>query len=575
MKYKYATYTLLGFVLASPAIWAAKKQTTLNFQVLGVKGAIEKNITQSLSNAYKDLPKPLTSRKIEHFYAIAPQIIKNATAPYGYFSPTIKHTLRQTGKVWLARFNITPGQPIKLTQVSVTILGAGKTDNHYKKLLTQLPLKKGEKLNTNKYGDIKTKLFNIATSRGYFKATIKRSNILINLPKHTAKIIIDFDTGARYRFGPTTFSKAPFSKAFLKKFLTYRVGHLYTAQALEATQEELVSSNYFNQVIIKPLPKKMIGDRVPIMINLLPRKAKTYTLGIGYGTDTGIRGTAGVTFRHLTDWGHRFNALLRAAQNNSSFIASYTIPGSNPAKEAFTLSTGASNLDQVSGKADNLRVAISYTRKYKKWKNTFTLAYLNERYNITNLPRTTTELVYPTFNTTYFHADHPRQPTKGISLSAQLTGASKHVLSRTDFFQGTLHIKTLYTIKSTHTRLLFRTDIGHTVIKRLEQLPLSLQLFAGGARSVRGYSYNAIGPGRNLLVLSAEIQQRVKGAWYIAFFGDAGNVSDQGFTNNLRIGIGPGVAWLTPIGPLELTVANAITEPKKPWMIQFSMGAVL
>lgn len=562
-------------MLLTQVVAAAPKKNDLEFHITGVQGDIKSNIIQSLKNVRKDLPSPLTTSRVYHFYNIAPKVIKNATSPYGYFSPQIQKKLTQENGQWSVFFNITKGQPIKLTQVTVKIKGQGSSDKLFIKLLKNSPLKAGDVLNTEKYNAIKTRLFDIATQHGYFKARIEKNNIFIDVKRHQAKIIIIFYTGIRYRFGKTIFVNTHFSRAFLTKYLTYQVGHLYNAKELEETQEELVSSNYFNQVIIRPVPKKMQGDKVPITINLLPRKSKTYTLGIGYGTDTGVRGTVGVTLRRITDWGHRFNALLRAAENNSSFVANYTIPGPNPAKQQFMFSAGASNLDQVTGQADNLRFATSYTYRQGDWRHTFTLAYLNERYNIKRLPRTTTELVYPTFQTYYFHADKRRQPTKGMSFAGQLAGASKDVFSKTDFFQVTLHLKTLYTIRKTHTRLLLRSDLGHTIIKNLEQLPLSLQLFAGGARSVRGYSYNAIGPGRNLLVMSAEIQQRVKGAWYLAVFADAGNVSDKGFTDNLRVGVGPGIAWLTPIGPLELTVANAITEPKKPWMIQFSMGAVL
>jgi len=36
--------------------------------------------------------------------------------------------------------------------------------------------------------------------------------------------------------------------------------------------------------------------------------------------------------------------------------------------------------------------------------------------------------------------------------------------------------------------------------------------------------------------------------------------------------VGPGIVWLSPIGMLEITVANAISQPNHPWVIQFTMG---
>lgn len=76
--------------------------------------------------------------------------------------------------------------------------------------------------------------------------------------------------------------------------------------------------------------------------------------------------------------------------------------------------------------------------------------------------------------------------------------------------------------------------MGHTSIANIGELPLSLQLFAGGVSSVRGYGYNSIGPGRNLVVASSEVQQRIIGAFYLAGLVDAGVVANNNiFTTSM------------------------------------------
>lgn len=343
----------------------------------------------------------------------------------------------------------------------------------------------------------------------------------------------------------------------------------------ENTQEGLLSSNFFNQVTVKPLTSEASNHVVPIDIQLIPRKSKEYTFGIGYGTDTGVRGTAGVTLRNIGHNGHRFRTLLRASENNSSLTAKYLIPGFDPARDLFTLSAGIGNIDQPTGTAHNATFGGTYTLSRGHWRHSFTLAYLTERYNINTLPNTSTMLVYPTLNSQYLNTDRKKNPNSGVRIDTQLTGASKDVLSQTDFFQVTTALSTLYTFSKTHTRFLFRTNLGHTSIPNLTELPLSLQLFAGGTENLRGYDYNGIGPGRNVVVGSTEIQQRVYGSWYLAGFIDAGVVGNQQIFHHINAGAGPGIAWLTTIGTIELTVANAFTQPNKPWMIQFTMGTFL
>lgn len=117
-----------------------------------------------------------------------------------------------------------------------------------------------------------------------------------------------------------------------------------------------------------------------------------------------------------------------------------------------------------------------------------------------------------------------------------------------------------------------RASVGYTAIKNILNLPLSLQFFSGGAQNLRGFSYNSIGPGRSLFISSFEMQQKIIKNIYFASFIDIGTVSNQLFDGKLKIGIGPGIVFLTPLGMFELTIANSISEPKKPWIIQFSMG---
>lgn len=577
MKCRLFHYITIVFLLwiFSLCAWATEHNRTLHIHIVGITGDAQKNVVLALQNIRDHLDYPLTSFEILRFRDQAPKVIQNALAPYGFFQSQVKSTLITSRDGWTTLFSITPGAPVRIASVVITIQGQGKTDPAFQMWLSKKTLKPGDILLTQQYENIKTDLYNLATQRGYFNATMKRSNIVIDLKNNLASIMIVYDTGPRYRFGETTFSKTPFHARFLKRFLQYQPGEYYSAAKIEETQSGMVASQFFNQVLIKPVPKEAKNNVVPISIFLLPRKAKEYTVGAGYGTDTGIRGTVGMTLRNLNGSGHRFQTFLRGSEDNSSFVTKYLIPGKNPGRDLFGLNASISNINQVTGHGQSFQAGPDYTMTVGRWKDTFGLTYLKERYNIVTLPQTSTQLVFPTTIFRYVYVDKPTQPHNGVHFQTQLTGASQDVLSETNFFQIITSFKTLYTFQKTHTRFLFRTKLGHTNINNLGQLPLSLQLFAGGAESVRGYSYNALGPGRNLIVGSAEIQQRVKGDWYLTGFVDAGVVRNKQLLQNLNVGVGPGFAWVSSIGILELTVANAITTPTKPWVIQFTMGTVL
>lgn len=573
MRYRTLFYILLCITLTTQA---AQPRRALQINVTGVQDPIKKNIELTLDNVKNKMEHPLNQRKISHFINRAPKFIKNAIAPFGYFHPTIQSQLSHIETGWLAQFNIVKGPPMIVTNISVTVAGPGKNDPWFKHYLAKLPIKNGSVLKTQEYENIKSALFQIASRHGYFDVKMPTNEIKINLNTNEATITIALVTGERYRIGKITFSKSKFHPRFLHAFLTFKTGEFYNADKIEETQQDLANSNYFNQVLIKPAPKKAINKYVPIAIQLAPRKSQEYTFGLGYGTDTQFRGTLGVTVRNIGNWGHKFKMLLRASQDdNNSFTAKYFIPGMNPARDLFTIGAGMSHINQANGTAKNTSFSLGYTRKMGRWSSTLALTYLNETYTITTLPRTNTQMVYPTLGFNYLNADNPINPNKGVSFSIQFAGALKKILSRTNFFQITSHFNALYTLENTHTRFILKTLAGHTSIDSLGQLPLSLQLMTGGERSVRGFSYNSIGPGRNLVVASTEVQQRVYKDWYLAGFVDTALLGNQNVLDDLYVGVGPGIVWITPVGSLEFSIANAITEQNKPWLIQFSMGSVL
>jgi translocation and assembly module TamA len=561
---------------ASTTKTTAAPYSPLRFQILGITDPhADKNATIAIQNLRNSLVFPFTEQEIKHFYKKAPKVIQQALMPYGYFKSQVQGTLNKKDRFWIASFQVNPGPTLPVSSIQIKIQGPGSTDPEFIKWQHHLPLHPGSPLNTLVYENIKTRLRNLATRRGYFDFQLQKSQIQIDLAHYAAHIIIICSTGSRYRYGETIFSKTLLHEKFLRRFIQYHQGDYYDAYQLEKTQDGFIASNFFSQVIIKPDLKKASHQVVPISVNLITRKAKEYTLGAGYGSDTGVRGTLGIILRNIGHNGHRFHTLIRASENNSSLVAKYLIPGFDPARDLFSIGAGIGTIEQATGNARNAKFGITYTVSRSRWKHSLTLAYLTERYNLKNLPNTSTMLVFPTWESEYLKLDRKKNPNNGIRFNTQLTGASKDVLSQTNFFQATAKLATLNTISSTHTRFLSRTSVGHTNINNLTELPLSLQLFAGGSHSMRGFGYNSVGPGRNLAVVSTELQQRLYGNLYLAAFVDAGVVANQNLFQHINADAGPGIVWITSIGAIQLTAAEAFTQSNKPWTLQFAMGTFL
>ena len=97
-------------------------------------------------------------------------------------------------------------------------------------------------------------------------------------------------------------------------------------------------------------------------------------------------------------------------------------------------------------------------------------------------------------------------------------------------------------------------------------VPADRRLYAGGAGSIRGYGYKNVAPrndkdeiigGRSSVAMTAEIRYRLNEQLGLAAFVDAGNATTRigPSFSDLKTGVGLGVRYLTPVGPLRFDVA--------------------
>lgn len=547
---------------------------TFEVKITGLPKKPLQNALKALTNKQQLITDRFTAAMVMRFYRSIPQEIKDAITPYGYFKAKIQGDIQRDGRFWSSHFVVSPGPRMKFTTLDFQITGPGSQDPIFKRFYKKFPVKIGGNFNSTKYENAKNELFDVAANHGYFKAKMIKSAIYINLSTYEAHVVIHFATGPRYRFGHTTFSHTPFNIHFLQRFLHYKKGELYRQRKVRRTREGLANSNYFEQVIITPESHKAHNLAVPMNISISLQPKKQYTFGLGYGTDTGVRGLLGIDYRWINQWGHRFNTYIRGSQKNSEAVASYYIPGHNPATDQYIFTGGYLNQNQITGRGNSGRVSFIYQTELLGWQQSISLTYLKERYNLAGLPKKNTSLLYPTYTLQRIWSNNPLHPKFGYSIVGRIMGASKNVLSQSSFVQTRIDSRFLFTLFKT-TRVLIRGTIGHTNIRKLSRLPLSLQFFAGGAQSMRGFGYNTIGPGRYIFVGSFEVQQKIKGNFYLAAFIDFGNVNDNLTGNKLKEGIGPAIVWISPIGMFELSVANAISQANRPWVIQFSMGPAI
>ncbi|WP_138464719.1 autotransporter assembly complex family protein [Poseidonocella sp. HB161398] len=118
-----------------------------------------------------------------------------------------------------------------------------------------------------------------------------------------------------------------------------------------------------------------------------------------------------------------------------------------------------------------------------------------------------------------------------------------------------------------------RMQIGSVIGADLDSTPPDFLFFSGGGSTVRGQDYQDLGAtefngdtvgGRSFLGLSAEIRTRVTKSLGIVGFMDYGMVGTDSWVDedsNYHSGVGLGVRYATPIGPIRVDIATPYQGP--------------
>ncbi|MFK5969227.1 MAG: autotransporter assembly complex family protein [Candidatus Marithrix sp.] len=578
-------FTLILLTFSGILLATDKIEVTIE----GVEGEILDNVKAYLS--IEEQRSRLSARRIKRLHKQAPEEIEQALQPFGYYRAKITTAelieSKQTDyTLWQAKYVIELGEPLKIKTVEININGDAKEDTLLPKILANFPIKVGDTLIHSHYEKAKQLIHSFAEERGYFDTVITKHNIYIDKDTYTAKIELEADTKQRYRFGKIAFEQKLFKDEFLQRFLTFKFGDYYVGSKAIALKNNLIGSDYFATADVNVDRSKADKDlQLPVDIILTPRKPNKYTAGIGYGTDTGVRGSLGWERRYFNRYGHRFSSKLELSEIRQSMTNRYTIPLST-LDSFLDITAGYRNETTDISESEVLLLGISkhHTRDIfgTKLSEVIGLEYRDERFAVGS-DTGHAKLLMPNINWTYIKADNRIYTLKGYKIGLNMRGAMDGFGSNTSVLQTRLDGKFIHKLFK-NSRIILRGEMGNSFVSVLDgdfrELPPSIRFFAGGDRSVRGYDYQALGPkniegqvvgGKNLLVGSAEYEHTIIKDWSLAVFYDVGNAYND-VTETMKHGAGIGVRWQSPVGLIRIDIAAALSEDTTPVRLHITIG---
>lgn len=568
-----ARLLLLGVFSQIPHALAAEPK----LELVGGSDALRDNI-----RAYLNIQDRSCRLARWHVRALGRELdakVDEAARALGYYQLESKKEFQRDGDCWRLTLTLTPGPAVTYEQVNVHIVGAGEDNPRLLKARSRNPLQVGDRLDHGRYENYKNNLLKAANTQGFFGAEFKRAEVLVSREHSSARVNLELATGERYRLGDINITHEILNADLINRYVTLTEGDQYNADDLVRLKSELQASNYFGAVNVVPQMQALQDGKVPVNIDLSAGPKHSYSAGIGYASDTGPRVLLGYENRYLNDRGHSLDLNINASEVITTYMVGYSVPMARPAYQTLRGYTGFMQEKVNRSTSNRLVTGANYSSwENSAWLNNIGLSYEKEDYSFGDDPARQSELVIPLYSTSYSSAKDVNYPRRGWNVTMRLKGATESLVSSTDFLQAYGRAKIILPLGD-DSRVLLRGEAGITEISDFEKLPISLRFFAGGDSSVRGYGYKTLGPrnaedivvgGSRLLTGSVEYDQRVYEDFSVAAFYDEGTAFNDGYLDRYR-GVGVGVRWISPVGPVRADIARAL-DGDKGWRLHLSVG---
>lgn len=567
----------------------AQAQEGISYNIQGVKDdKLRNNIRLHLNSL--DVEKALLTDP--YWQGEVSDTVATALQPYGYYNSETNVVIDDGDKVTV---NVSLNAPLTINKVTREIIGAGREDKAFRERFNALKLKEGDVLNQTIYESFKSSMFNYALSNGYFDFHWQATRLDLVRGAKQANVLLIAQSGPQYQFGELKIVGEDKAKAIISRLKPFETGDAYSSAVLSDFNRRLNQSGYFNRVIARPVVSDAEGLRVPVEVSLQHRPTDAFNVSLGAATDTGPRVRLGWERPWVNDKGHSVSSDIFISEPEQSVTADYRIPMKNITRDYASIEAGYQFIEYANTSFESETLSLSAHRYWQKndspWQHDGSITYLRETYDQGELNTNTTSLVLPGYSLTYRNKDSELNISNGSYIQMLAQYGKEGFGSDIDFAKAVVEATLIRTFNDVH-RISLRGEAGAIKTNSFDEVPTSLRFYAGGDQSVRGFDYREISPtadvidpetgelvtdsigGKYLLTTSVEYAYRVADNWRVAAFVDAGTATNDTSTT-LTYSIGPGVHWLSPIGPVRLYVARGFAPDENTWQLHIMLGPEL
>jgi translocation and assembly module TamA len=596
-----ATASKLVADTSAPAPAAAPQTSAFQLDITApdeIKTLLDRHLELQRYRSLTDLRDDELNRLMD----MARLDVQNLVATLGYFSPEIDITREDVGAGQAQRtvhIRVVAGEPVRVDQVRMHFSGPITTDPQAAAQRTLIEaswlLPAGNRFTQASWGAAKQQALSQLTSLRYPTGALGETLADVDPVTHTAKLDITLNSGPAYKIGAlVTTGLKRFDAELVRRLARLPEGSDYDLKELMAAQQRLSSSGYFNSAFVR-VDTTSDPQAAQILVTLREARLQKITLGIGASSDSGARFSAEHLHQQVPGLGWRALSKVSLDRDTKSLSTELTAP---PDLDGWRWNTAVLLQNERNGSSDvgSQRWRGGSMKESERIDRNYYLEY-DRADTVTSdaAPVQIAESLSVNYAVTRRQFDAMPFPTSGWAVGAELGGGMTLGNEHLPFSRVLMRGQGFWPLSRQPDggapdlragRLAFRAQVGAVAVKDGTSLPSTLLFLAGGANSVRGYALRSIGiaqadgsvtAGRYMTTGSLEWQRpiTIQGRltdWEGALFIDAGSVADKPSDLHAKVGVGAGVRWKTPVGPLQIDLAYG--EAVKQWRLHLNVGFV-
>lgn len=541
---------------------------------------------RSLLENYLDLGRlralapdePITPAELRRLEAATPAQARALLETEGYFDAQVQ-VQRVADNPPRVRVTVEPGQRTIVRDVVWGVKGplqqaveAGDRRAMAARSALQgnWPLPPGAPFRNAQWGNAKSSALAQLRASGYASASWESTRAEVDAVDHNAVLWVTAQSGPLFRTGELRIRGLErHDEQTVRNLANFGPGTPATEQLLLDYQERLQKAGLYDRATVNIDTDPAVADATPVTVRLGELPLQTAIVGLGVSANTGPRATLEHIHRRIFGQRATLRNKFELAQLRQAWegeLTSHTLPGLKRNLLGGALERVESSDDVV--KSARLRAGRAYDGE-RIDRLLFVEVEQSDTRN--DLGTETARAISLNLHNTWRKVDNILLPTDGVGLSLQTAVGQ----ARSDNFDNT-HATGPYARAYAklqwwkpvgedwyaHTRL----ELGQVFVKSNLSVPDSQRFRAGGDESVRGYGYRDLGPekdgvtrsGNVLMTASAEIATpitpRIPGLWWATFI-DLGNAADRWSELSPALGVGAGVRYRSPLGPVSVDLA--------------------